>query len=122
MKYVIMILALISLDAKASSVQTYSAAYDKLWDAAVTALEDKTIDQANKDIGQITLKPEESSFLSVNMSKTTVVKISHSGKVTVTSDVKKCRQALGRTDCLNDADESQEKSILEAIEKALGAK
>lgn len=123
MKTVIVILMLLGSVAKADGTsQVIDNSFDKIWDASVAALEDKTIDQANKDIGQITTKPEKSSFLSLNISKTITVKISKSSpcKVTVVSTVEKSRQAHGRTDSDIGNDSGAEKDLLEKIQKNLG--
>lgn len=110
--------------------QTFDADFEKVWNAALVALDDKTIDQANKDIGQITTKAEKGHNLTGETSKTIAVKISHAKpcKVMIHANVERIVTvsagpfgAGSRSGTDTYSDDGLEKEILSGIEKALSS-
>jgi hypothetical protein len=110
--------------------QTFDADFEKVWNAALVALDDKTIDSANKDIGQITTKPEKGHNLTGETSKTIALKISHAKpcKVMVHANIERVTQGgmLGMRGTASMtstySDDGLEKDILKGIEKSLAVK
>lgn len=110
--------------------RAFDADYEKVWNAALVALDDKTIESANKDIGQIVTKAVKSSNLLGDKSTTIAVKIGHAKpcKVMVHVNIERTVQGGGlgiggtmsQTDTYSDDD--KEKDILDSMDKALKAK
>ncbi len=130
MKSFILMGLFLSLNASADrtgtegATQVFQADFEKVWNAALVALDDKTIESASKDVGQILTKAEKGHNFTGETSKSISVKISHASpcKVTVHSNIERTVSAgpfgnVKGTDTYSDDD--QEKEILKAIEKSL---
>lgn len=111
------------------ATQNFDADFEKVWSAALTALDDKTIESASKDIGQISTKAvKDHSFLAGDTSKTVSVKVGRSKpcKVTVHANIERTVQVSvgGATRSATDtySDDDLEKEILKSMEKELSKK
>jgi hypothetical protein len=111
------------------ATQTFDADFEKVWNAALVALDDKTIETANKEIGQITTKAEKGhSFLAGDTSKSISVKIGRAKpcKVVIHANVERTTQVSvgGATRSGTDtySDDDLEKEVLKAMEKQLSIK
>lgn len=107
--------------------KTFDAEYESAWNAALVAIEDLTIESANKDVGQIITKAVKSTNFLGDKSTTTQIKIGRSKpiKVVVHVNIEKTVTTSGRlsrsaTDTYSDDD--AEKAIMQKIENELKPK
>lgn len=111
----------------AGTSRTFDANFEKVWNAALVALDDKTIATANKDVGQIITQVEKGSNFLGEKETTISIKIGHAKpcKVMVHVNIARTVQGggvgIGGTMSQTDtySDDGKEKDILDAMDKAL---
>jgi len=105
--------------------QSFDADYEQVWNAALGALEDKTIETGNKDIGQITTKAEKSTNLLGDKSTTYSIKITRAKpvKVIIHVNIEKTVSVglSGRSSTDTYSDDDEEKAVMKKIEGALAS-
>lgn len=108
------------------SQQAYNKDFDVVWQACLNAVEDQTIDHADKGIREISTKPVSNMVINGNMSRYTTIKISENkpyvvrAKVTATRSSDTARTRFLSASAIDDfSDESQEKELLAKIDAAL---